>query len=442
MKKILLLLKYIYDFTKAMIANYSFLLFFNNELATKFFIFSTIISASFLIYRIIYYSNYFNFEFTTNYLIVKKGIFLKKIYKVRYSKILGYEFHQNLLFRFFQIYQVQIFFPDTGDNKSITLPILNNEEKNYLSNKLLITDEETSNNEPNVDNLYPVIPLPIYKIVLSAFIRSNYLYIYTIYWTISEILQYLDIHFDKYLFIFYYSNPLYVSFFILIIILSLTSIAKQIWDYINFKVYNTEHSLIISNGIFQKNLIEINKIDISYLVLKQSLGQAVFKICSLHAGIFNVKSDSKNKINTLFPHQSINNFSNDLLNILPTFDIEDLPIKKLLKFPVYEVVCSLVPLIFIYTIVQLHFSIISFATEIIMYIFYTFLLECKFAKFEERENYIIIKRGLLLKKIFITDKSHLEWEIKYQFYNYLTIRKLGIKLQKFKKLYFLMLKNK
>ncbi|HFU3985151.1 TPA: hypothetical protein ACGO2X_001446, partial [Streptococcus suis] len=173
-----------------------------------------------------------------------------------------------------------------------------------------------------------------------------------------------------------------------------------------------------------------------------SLGQAVFQICSVHAGIFNVKSDSKNKINTLFPHQSINNFSKDLLNILPTFDIEDLPIKKLLKFPVYEVICSLVPLIFIYTIEQLHFSIISFAAEIIMYIFYIFILECKFAKFEERENYIIIKRGLLLKKFFITDKSHLEWEIKYQFYNYLTIRKLGIKLQKFKKLYFLMLKNK
>ncbi|MBX9119736.1 PH domain-containing protein [Enterococcus faecium] len=439
MKAKILFLFHTYNFFKAFISNLSLMFFLELTFPHLTFIpmflkFGLMMSFIFYILRLLTEIIFFKYVFMNDSISIQSGILLKKEFSIKYSDITGANWSQPLFFRLFNTFKLTLFLPDTGDNKTLEIPIVTAKEQIHIDS-FIYTDNALPLTKSGSNFTKAYKPVSIKKIIQSSFLTLNYFYIVTIFFSLSDILELFDVDLflltDRFL-----TNNIYL-FSVLVLIFSIfASIIKQLISFYKFSLYDFDNFLEVSNGILKTSSTKIKKNSIKGLVICSSLGQTILRLSSVKAIVLNSDTiDDQIKVNYILPFENNSEIWGFVEKVLPN---------KIFCNPEYKANYFFVRITILFFLAAINLITVIYNSHLLVYsvliIFNLVVLLitklCLNHLILSKDN-IVLFTGLFNRKTFLLDPEVLEWTYTLNITRQIKVIKIGVKLNKLKKFTFI-----
>lgn len=441
MKSKILFLFHTYNFIKVFISNLSLMFFLELTFPRISFIpvflkFGIVMSFIFYILRLLTELIFFNYVFMDDSILVQTGIFFKKEFSIKYSDITGANWSQPLFFRIFGTFKLTIFLPDTGDNKTLEIPIVTSKEKIHIDS-LIYTDDTSQVSEFDCCLTKAYKPVSIKKIIQSSLLTLNYFYVVTIFFTLSDILDLFNIDlfllFERFL-----TNNIYLFSILLIVSSIISSIIKQLISFYKFSLYDYDNFLEVSNGILKTSSTRIKKNSIKGLVICSTFGQTILRLSSVKAIVLNSDTvDDQVKVNYILPFENNNEIWNFIEKVLPN---------RIFCKPKFHLNYFFVRVSILFFLSGLNLITVVYKSQIdvffLLIIINLFILlgtKLSLNRLILSKDNIEIHTGLFNRKTFLLDSEVLEWTYTIKINSKIKIIKIGVKLNKLKRFTFISL---
>lgn len=352
----------------------------------------------------IFYENLsFKYIMTEENITIIKGIIFKKKYKVSRNNVISISFDQPFIYRIFNRFICKINIGLNGQESLLIFHMIDLYSKNELEQVLSRKSTEIINSN-NTNDEYTIRNKDILK---SSFLLSNLMLSVPLAFDVIYRIGLLD-NIST-----YYKRSFKIMVIIIVIIIVITiviDICHQVYELYNFKATREKDKITISNGIINKT---INTFDISHitaLVITYSPIGKILGICSAYVYVTNANKNTNFTNKTrLLPYVPYSKLKDALFCFLDErYTNFRLPI--LLKNIIVNFIYFL--LIGIVIISLACFKGVDYLYVLLVVLY--FFISKSSVNIKIDENYIIVRKGVLFKNVYVLKKDNILWSIKTQ----------------------------
>ena len=317
-----------------------------------------------------------------------------------------------------------------------SIPIITKKEREKIDKYIYKIPNSNNGDEgikTNLDEKKIYKPVSIKKIVYSSFVTLNYLYVMTIYFFISDFLEYFGVDLSKLMRQFTEKQNKFLVILLIAILSCLSSVLKQFISFSKYKLYDYGMYLEISNGIVKNASMKIKKAAITGLVITCSLGQALMKLSSVKAIVLNAESeDHQIKTNYILPYQKEDELKTNISLILPEFKMDQYIFWS--QYTAIRII-FLVVLCMLNLIIVFHYNSIIFLVLLLLFDIIVFVFSnCCLTKVSNTPSKILISTGIISRKNYLLNKDSVEWIHSIKIGSKFQFGRIGVKISKLKKI--------
>ncbi|MBU5210816.1 MULTISPECIES: PH domain-containing protein [Heyndrickxia] len=398
-------------------------------------------------YSIVYillkwYTHKYKLEETSFY--ISKGIFLKTVQTIPFTKIQNINRRTSFLHKIFQVTSIRFETGMSGDDSTVEFkvisPVKADQIENYIKNQVASGKEEIIEIKPltssNVENdshegkhiHFRSTKKDILKASLTSFSFLLLIpLVISIYSNIDDIFH-VEAQAKGVLSLILHSRWVLGLVIIILIILSfIFGIVKTTIQFGNYEISSDDNQIYIKKGYLEETIFTITKsrvqaVEINQSLLKRILGLAEVRLIS--AGNTNIEDD-KHEVNSLFPFLSVSRAYDIITEILPSYEItkemKGLPKRslcvRLLRPSWFWLAVTFALYYFKPTLLGLEqiWWVLSFI--LLIWIYTLRVLDFYHTQYTLNEQFIQLKKGSFHTSLFISKRNKIiEIQVKYSFF--------------------------
>lgn len=370
-------------------------------------------------------------------LIIKSGVFVKKVMEIPLEAITTVDLSQNLIFQLFQVYKIK------ADNSSQTNDMAKEAEVVFALKKeaaLQVKSLLEQKHSPQTFALHQdekiptqqVIDCTIFDFFLLGLMQSKFLYIFSMVPLLATVITYgasiftTEIDEDALLErLFQDVTPAVVIVLALLCSYVIGLISSEVITtvrYFNFAVMNRGDALLVEYGLLTKKNYTLRKDKISGVALKQSVLMRIFGYCTVEVLIIGYGDQSEGsgqELSILYPIVKLSEVDRLMGQLLPDMRFDrnyKKPKKKALRYFFYTfrmlfAVCVLIGTIatgFIDEDMQYELPLIGGAVAFLLFVVFTVWMEYCNCGMYANQKVVSISTGVFSRQMLFIKTEKIE----------------------------------